>query len=146
MMTQVHQNYPFLTIHWDEGNDCVWMEWKQFVKGKEFREGLDEGLGLLKEKGATRWLADTRKLSVLDMEDQDWTIVHWFPRAIRAGLERMAIVRPTKAVAMMSVNDVMRKADLRGLAVAYFDSLEDARAWIRQPRVEDSPPASQDRP
>lgn len=146
MVTQVHYNAPFLTIHWDEGNRCVWMEWKQFVKGAEFREGLDKGLELLEDKAATRWLADTRSLSVLDREDQDWTIAHWFPRAIRAGLERMAIVRPSRRTPMMSVNDVMRKADLRGLAVEYFDELEDARAWLRQPQFVPRTPDQRDRP
>ena len=74
MITQVHLNHPFLTIHWDEGNDCVWVEWKRFVKDQELWDGLDAALRLLKEKGASRWLADIRSLSVLDMEDKDWSV------------------------------------------------------------------------
>ena len=133
MMTQVHYSAPFLPIHWDETNRCVWMEWKQFVKGKEFREGLDEGLALLRDKAATRWLADLRNLSALDVPDKEWSSLDWFPRAVAAGLRRMAIVLPGRIIPKMSVGDVMKKADLRDVEVEYFISLDDAREWLRKP-------------
>ncbi len=130
MTAQVHLNHPFLTIYWDSERFCVWMEWKRFVKGDEFREGLEEGLELLRRKGAHRWLADCRNLSVVDLGDQAWTIAEWYPRAVRAGIRRMAIVWPEHSVARASVMDIMGKAQVSGMVVESFYDLAAARDWL----------------
>jgi hypothetical protein len=145
MMAQVHHNYPFLTIYWVEEDRCVWLEWKAFVRGAEFRGALEDGLKLLKQKASIRWLADTRHIAALDAEDKVWTSKDWFPRVIAAGLRKMAIVSPEKMIPMMSVDDVIDNTDLQGLEVRYFDTLEEARTWLRRPPLTPTPPDSQAR-
>lgn len=90
----VYFNESYLTIHWDELYQCVWMEWKAFAKGENFRTGLNKGLELVIQKKTSRWLADTRNLKVVAQDDQRWTNEDWFPRALAAGVRSMAIVTP----------------------------------------------------
>jgi len=125
---------PFLTIHWLDKVPCILMEWKKFIKGKGYRDGLDKGLELVVEREASLWLADLRKLQVIDIADQDWTNSDWFPRAIAGGITCMAIVVPEDVFAKMSVSSIMKKVEEDGLAVKYFDDKESAQNWLIENR------------
>ena len=130
----IYFDRPYLTIRWDQATRSVIMEWKMFVDGDGFRDGLNTGLELLVEKRASRWLADLRKLEVVTADDQKWSNEDWFPRAISAGIKAMAIVVPKSTIAAMSVDAIMKKAELqnRTLVTHYFDNVFDAREWLRE--------------
>lgn len=126
----VYREYPFLRIHWEPDVPCVGMEWLGFVRGPPFRDALNAGLALLQERGAQGWLADLRDLGVVDQEDQSWANEDWFPRAVEAGIRRMALIMPTRTIAAMSVESIMQEAP-NGLLTRYFDAPAEARAWLR---------------
>ena len=98
----VHWDSPHLTIHWDPDASCVHLEWKGFVHGEKGRTGLNMGLDFFKTKSTNRWLADTRQLRVVPEEDLKWINEDWFPRAIAAGVRRMALVVPESVLAKRS--------------------------------------------
>lgn len=123
----------YLTVHWNDTAKYVLMEWRKFVIGTDFRQGLDKGLQLVQEKQSTRWLADLRKLGVVAQEDQQWSNENWFPRAINAGLRRMAIVMPENIVSKWSVEKIMEKVPGTNLTVHYFDNIEKAKQWLVSP-------------
>lgn len=127
----IHYNERWLTIHWDESTQAVWMEWKAYVEGEDFRSGLDTGLSLIRQKRAYRWLADLRRLGPIRQVDQQWTSDDWFPRAVAAGVRFMALVSPTAAVSRLSVKQIMSKVKDIELVTSNFDDMEDARAWLR---------------
>ena len=60
-----HRTYKFLDIIWNESVPTVEMSWKEFAHGKDFRNGLTEGLDLLESKKSSNWLADLRQLGVV---------------------------------------------------------------------------------
>lgn len=121
---------PYLTIHWNPSDRIVMMEWKDFVYGEEFRQALDKGLSIVIENKTNRWLADLRHLGVLSPGDQKWSNENWFPRAHNAGLTRMALVLPERAVAKMGVNNIMKKVADDTLVTNYFKSVDDAYNWL----------------
>lgn len=127
----IHYNERWLTIHWDEPTQAVWMEWKAYVEGEDFRSGLDTGLSLIRQKRANRWLADLRRLGPIRQVDQQWTSEDWFPRAVASGVRFMALVSPTAAVSRLSVKQIMNKVKDIELVTSNFDDMEDARAWLR---------------
>lgn len=129
--TTVTYDKPFLSVHWDNVHKIVVMEWKSFVSGDLFREGLNTGLNLVIEKRTHRWLADLRKIGVVSQEDQKWSNEDWFPRAIQGGIQRMALLIPESALAKMSVNTIMSKVG-DTLVSRYFSSPEEARAWLAE--------------
>lgn len=121
-----------LTIEWDEQHECVIMNWKGFVGGDKFRDGLLKGLDLLIEKKASRWLAILTKMGSLLKEDQEWSNKEWFPRAFEAGVKKIAIVIPQKVLAQMSVNAIMQKVARTELVSKHFNSIEEAKKWLVQ--------------
>lgn len=126
-------NQRWLTVHWDDEIQAVWMEWKGYSEAEEYRSGLDAGAELVRQKRANRWLADMRLLGPVRQEDQDWSNQIWFPRAIAAGVRYMALVSPQAAVARMSVKRIMRRVKDVELVTSYFDEYAPARAWLSNP-------------
>jgi hypothetical protein len=124
----------YLTIHWDDDLGAVWMEWREFIDGEAFRDGLDRGLALLVKNRSSKWLADLRSLGPVSLEDQKWSNEDWFPRALASGLRTMAVVVPRKVVAKMSVHTIMSKVDDKNLTTAHFGDLGLARSWLRAQR------------
>jgi SpoIIAA-like len=127
----IHFDSRWLTIHWDEARQAVWMEWRAYAEGQEYRAGLDAGLSLIRLKRASRWLADLRHLGPVAQPDQAWSNENWFPRALAAGIRSMALVAPETAVARLSVNRIMSRVHEEHLVTAYFSTVESARAWLR---------------
>jgi hypothetical protein len=65
-------------------------------------------------------------------EDQEWIIWEWVPRAIAAGLRCVASRRPEGHYGRTSVNRIQAVISPK-LRVKSFDSLADAREWLRHP-------------
>ena len=129
----IYYDKPWITIRWDESCLAVWAEWKNYVEGDDLRAGMDAGLALLRTMRTSRWLADTRFLKPVRQVDQAWANNDWFPRVLAAGLRWMAIVSPKSSVARLSVKQTLSKVGEDEMVTAYFDDIEDARAWLRNP-------------
>jgi hypothetical protein len=126
-----HYDEDHLTIAYDESLDCVQMDWHGFANDEAYREGLNEGLALAKERDAPNWLADLRDMESIPENDQEWSNQEWFPRAIDSCLQNMAIVQPESVVANMSVDNIIEKVADGALTTHYFDDVGDAQAWLR---------------
>lgn len=129
-VSETHYESAHLEIEYDPDCDAVRMVWKRFVSGEPFREGLNRGVELLRERGANNWYADLRELGAVDEEDQEWSNEEWFPRAIAAGVQHMAIVRPESVVAEMSVDNIMQEVEGTDLETHNFDDPDEAEAWL----------------
>ena len=64
--------------------------------------------------------------------DQDWMAQNWMPRALAAGLRRMALVIPKSALAHMNLEQMLSKVPRSVLQVAYFATVDEARAWLNE--------------
>ena len=62
---EVHKDFSFLEISWNNQSQAVEMAWTRFAKSEDFRAGLTEGLSLLELKKSQNWLADLRELGVV---------------------------------------------------------------------------------
>lgn len=122
---------PGITITWDENVKCIQAIGQGFVDGNSYRGSMDKGLELLKEKKASRWLADMLDQKVLSSEDQDWTIQDWTPRAVAAGIKKSAFVVPKSVIAQMSLRRMTAKVGNVELEMAYFESVEEAKKWLK---------------
>ena len=125
-----HQEFDFLNIQWDEASQSVVMVWKSFAKGDKFRNGLDEGLELLRAKDARNWLADLRDLGTVTKDDQEWSNENWYPRAINAGVRKMAVIMPKSVISTMSVTRILTKVEKVDIETRYFDDLEASKVWL----------------
>jgi hypothetical protein len=121
---------PFLTIQWEEDGRFVRCVSRESVAVEQLLPGLDVGVRLLIEKKAHRWLTDARPLGTSNPTDVRRLNEEWLPRAVAAGLSRMALVAPKKVVVALAIRTFMARINGRELATEYFDDLEAARAWL----------------
>lgn len=126
----IYYDKNFLEISFDEKIPCVIMEWKEYATSEEFREGLDKGLELLKKQNTGNWLADLRKMDVIDPDDEKWSNEDWFPRALQEGVKKMALIPSEDVFNAMSVENIMNEVSGTGLVIHYFDKVEEAKNWL----------------
>lgn len=128
----VHLDESYLTITYDADTASVIMQWKSFATSEEFRHGLNQGLQLIKEKNASNWLADLRKMEAIDPEDEQWSNEDWFPRALQAGISRMAIVPSEDIFNSIAVENIMNAVTGTDLVTHYFKTPEEAKGWLKE--------------
>lgn len=126
-----HYDEDHLTVQYDQNLDAVVLKWHDFAQGEPFRDGLGAGLDLVGEKNTENWLADLRAMGTISEDDQEWSNDNWFPRAMKTGLSRMAIVQPESVVADMSVESIMQEVGDGALKTHYFDDGSEATEWLR---------------
>lgn len=104
------------------------------VAGEAFRQVLLTGTRLLRERQATKWLSDDRRMTSLDPVDVTWGGEHWWQQAIDAGWKYWAILAPesTDGRAAFQVSGFAMKGVISDhLTVRFFTDPEAALAWLR---------------
>ena len=123
----------WMTVDFDASIQAVSLLWKGYAEGEDFRAGFDRGVELLKQKQASRWLADCRLQGPITLADQQWMNQVWHPRAAAAGMRWVALVSPTSSVARLSNRYIVTRVNSTDLVFNHFDDMESARAWLRAP-------------
>lgn len=120
----------YVTVSWDESTQAVTVVWKGFVTLDKVRTGLEKALELYQAKGKGKWLADTTQILPFGKEAERWMNEDWFPRAIAAGVKKMALLIPKSSLGKMSLESLMGKVPGTDLTTAYFDNQEAAKKWL----------------
>lgn len=126
----IYFDETYLQVIYEGDVPCVHMSWKTFSTSEEMRAGLEKGLELVREKNASKWLADVRQMGIISEEDQKWSNEDWFPRALAAGIKYMAVIVSEDIFNKMSVEEIMNNVPGTDLTSHYFNSIEDAREWL----------------
>ncbi len=123
---------PQITIQWDEELKAVHNEWRGFIFGDDYKQALNKILELMIQKKADRLFSDTRKLRILNQDDQQWAATDWIPRIRAAGLKHQAIIIPGSDLANKAVRETIDKGTIkRNNITEYFNDVEEAREWMR---------------
>lgn len=139
MTTHVMAELRFLRILWDDELEAVHMQWLEPTGGEPFRDGLNRGLGLLMLKGTSKWLADLKWLGMITKADESWMNETWFPRAVDAGLQWLAIISPESSLSTVSVRGLLESQETKllieedRLVTMSFEDVRHARAWLANP-------------
>lgn len=120
----------YVIVSWDESTQAVTVVWKGFVTLDKVRTGLEKALELYQAKGKGKWLADTTQILPFGKEAERWMNEDWFPRAIKAGVKKMALLIPKSSLGKMSLESLMGKVPGTDLTTAYFDNQEAAKKWL----------------
>lgn len=120
------------TVKWDPEGELVLVEWAGWADSSEFTALLAAEIQALTEHRGSRLLADCQRQKVLNLVDQQRDR-EWLPRAVGAGLRRFAIVLPTSGLASTNLRERLSKVPDGALEIAYFDGIEEARAWLTGP-------------
>jgi len=120
------------TVRWDPADELVLVEWEGWSDSAEFSALLEAEIRALADHHGAHLLADCRRQRVLSIADQQKD-KEWLPRAVAAGLRRFAIVVPTSGLAKTNVKDRLSNVPSATLEIAYFDGVDEARAWLAGP-------------
>jgi hypothetical protein len=118
------------SVKWDEDGQLVLVEWQGWANPSEFADLLEAEIVALRKHTGSLMLADCRRQKGLRAADQVRANEVWLPRALAAGLKRMAVVLPTSGLAAANLKERLAKARLAALEVAYFATPEEARVWL----------------
>jgi stage II sporulation SpoAA-like protein len=119
-------------VTWDPTLQAVYTEAQGWTDPSEMTAVLEACLQALAEHHGSRWLADARNMKVIKQSDRDWIAQTFFPRALTAGLKRVALVIPESGLAMTTLDQVMQRLPAEELAIARFATVEEARSWLTQ--------------
>jgi hypothetical protein len=135
----VFYNQPGVAVvTWDRAIGAACVDWHGWANPTEFAAANDAVIAALKRHRGTKSLGDCRNMKVIQKSDQDWINGVWFPKAIAAGLTRMAIVLAKSGLAQMIVEDLVSRVPGTTLDVGYFATPEEAVMWLARPTT--SPP------
>lgn len=120
----------YATLWYYPESKIVHHEFHRFIYGDKFREVLNTGLEVLRERGGKKWLSDDRKNSALPKADSEWGLNDWNPRVFEAGWRYWAVVMPDKVVGQMNLDWLMRENISQGLTVKAFEDPDEALEWL----------------
>jgi SpoIIAA-like len=120
-------------VKWDAESSAVYTEWHGWANPAEFKAVLEAGLAAMKEHRGSRGLSDTRLQKAIQQSDQEWIDRDWFPRAVAAGLKRVAVVVAQSVLVQMNIERVLKTAPSARLEVEHFATVDAARQWLRRP-------------
>jgi hypothetical protein len=127
-VTVLDNEYATLKYHPD--TKIVHHVFHKPISGAEFRNVLNEGVKLLQQYGAHKWLSDDRNNSALSDEDTEWSKTDWFPRAQAAGWRFWALVVPADLMARLNLKEFVDTYYELGLRTMVFTEPEEARKWL----------------
>jgi hypothetical protein len=117
-------------IYFDQDIDLVVMVWKGYSTSEQFREGTELMLNELISNGSSKVLADVREMILIGMEDQRWLETRFLPRAIKFGFRQIAIITPNSYFNKVAIESIVYKVDKEKISIQFFDTREDAVAWL----------------
>ncbi len=118
------------SVSYEPAIPCVTMVWRGYATSPLFRETNERVLACLEENRATQILGDVRDFVLIGGDDQTWLNDNWIPRAMAAGLKRVALTQPTFYFNRVAIENVGRRVDPQRLVVGYFADPDSARSWL----------------
>ena len=123
-----------IEIRLDKINKCIEYNWKDFVPSEEYMELLEKVYNYSIQHECDKNLVDMRNMKVIPEEVVDWMQSDWLPRMLQEGIVRFALINTKSIIAGMTVGKIVdgvrEVGSERGLKNAFFDDLDEARAWI----------------
>jgi hypothetical protein len=120
-----------LKIDYDADIPCVVMIWKGYATSAAFREGNAQVLAQITQRRASKLLGDVTDFVLIGAEDQAWLNEVWIPRAMHAGLRKVALVQPNFYFNRVAIDSVAQKLDRDRVELGFFDNRDAAKEWLR---------------
>lgn len=118
------------TVDYDAEVPCVIMTWRGYATTPQFRAANERVLEVLAERKAGKLLGDIKEFVLIGSDDQAWLSSDWIPRAVQAGLRKVALTSPAFYFNRVAVETVGQRLDPGELVLRHFDDRAAARAWL----------------
>jgi len=120
-----------LKLFWDTEARYHIAEWHGFAKAERLRNPAHACVYASRERPSSCWLADIADFSVVDLDDQQWIVEHFYPRLAENGLRYMGVVLPVRVVAQLSARRVNTAYGAHGSIEFEYHATRSATArWL----------------
>ncbi|MXR40645.1 hypothetical protein GRX01_04690 [Halobaculum sp. WSA2] len=120
------------TVKWDSNLDLPVFKWKRFVAGDEFREYSRRFMEIIADRGAEKYIDDTREITAHDDADKEWLAENWVLQLVEHGVRRGAGVYGESTIAAMEMENV--EENMSAIHPDYefrvFSTEEEAKDWL----------------
>jgi hypothetical protein len=127
---EVFLDERWLSIVWDRRRRCVRAQFRGFATSSEFRSGTMKILDVIRAKRVDLLISDNRSLEGVTPADRLWIRDSWIPKAVAAGLKRIAVVVARQGLGKLASEEIISQSVGRVFATRTFDSIEAAKEWI----------------
>jgi hypothetical protein len=124
----------YLTARIISEDSLLHITWMRPVSTVEYREGLHAIKQLILDQNTRLWLADSRRLSHVTFEDQQWIIKELIPLLLKSQLQKVARVVNADVFTYISFENMMSKAQENlnvYVQMEQFTTIESALGWLR---------------
>jgi hypothetical protein len=138
MSEQIILDEPYALVRADTTVPCVIVQLHSFANRDQFKHLMNVGLAYYQaHTRPTRrwgWIADTRRMSAIPQEVQQWLAETWNVQAYESGLREMSIIASANILGKLATQQYAEKAvaqpDLYVLEPVYYESLEAAKQQV----------------
>ncbi|UOG77360.1 hypothetical protein MTX78_23315 (plasmid) [Hymenobacter tibetensis] len=138
MSQQIIVDEPYALVWADEEVPCIIVQLYSFANRIQFKQLMNAGLAHFKAHSSVKqrwgWIADTRNMSAISKEVQQWLADDWNMQAYRAGLREVSIVTSHNILGQLATQQYAKQTVARPekyvLEPVYYDSLEQAKQSV----------------
>jgi hypothetical protein len=123
---------PWLSVQWDRTHNCIYAEWKGFANSTEFRTSTMRILDAIEDRKVPALVSDNRRLEGVSTLDQLWLRDEWVPKAVAAGLLRIAVVLPSRGLGKISSEEIISRFGETDFATRTFSTVSEATEWASE--------------
>ena len=121
---------PICSLSYDEAARCVTIVWRKYATSAQFRFVHEAMIDLLVQYRAGKILGDDTDLPVVHVEDQNWIVDDWTPRAMAAGLKAVSTSFSLSFFGRLTIASI-QTGIAKKIAIKAFPNIHLARNWLR---------------
>lgn len=132
-LVQLHQDASF-QIHFDETENWLCVDWIGCQTTESVQRGCERILELMRQHQVFHILNDNSHVLGLWLGASGWVAQDWMPRAVQAGLDRLAWIygpSPFSRVSTDATLALIDSHDFEAASIKMFHDIEAARSWLR---------------
>ncbi len=131
---------PYALVRADSIVPCIIVQLRAFANREQFKQLMATGLAYYKAHSQpTRrwgWIADTRHMSAIPQDVQQWLADDWNNQAYQAGLREISIVPAANILGRLATQQYAEQAvshpERYVLEPVYYEALEAAKRSVAQ--------------
>jgi hypothetical protein len=140
MSEEIILDEPYVCVRADSAVPCIIVQLRAFANRDQFKQFMNAGLAYYQAHSQPThrwgWIADTRQMSAIPQQVQQWLAEDWNARAYQAGLREMSIVASANILGQLATQQYAEKAlahlERYVLEPVYYESLEGAKRSVAQ--------------
>ena len=113
-------------------NKIIHHKFHDYVYGSALRSYLHEGVKVMKDKSAVKWLSDDRENPTLSPEDVLYGKDVWVPAAIKAGWKYWDLILPAAVPGKSSMTRFLDYVAEYGVVIKLFQETDEAIKWLQE--------------